>query len=155
MKAFWRIAPWFSRLVLLLPTVVFFMIAAKYMANPIQEAATRQITLASPDAISTARIGFGAFPLAFAILTLSCLRRRLLDGLQLVTTVLGVATAVRFFGILVDGAGVESLKLLLVAAIFLLLLGAALIIESRRRRYERERVEPASGLPDRMARASP
>jgi len=131
------------------------MIAARYMANPAGEAATRQIALAPPDASSTVRIGFGAFPLAFAILTLACLvsTRRILAGLLLVTTVMGVATAVRAFGILVDGAGVESLRLLRVEAIFMVLFVAGLVLEVGRRRNEREGTKTTPAVPSRPVQA--
>ncbi len=147
MRTFWRVAPWLNRLLLLLPTAIFVMIGTRYMLNPIGEAASRQITLPSPDAISTVRIGFGAFPLAFAILTLACLvsTRRLLLGLQLVTTIVGVATAVRAFGILVDGAGVESLRLLRVEAVLL-----ALFVTG----HGGEAADRTPGVPARAAQAS-
>jgi hypothetical protein len=62
-------------------------------------------------ALTITRVGFGAFPLAFSILTLACLisTRRLLAGLSLVGTILGVALAVRIFGVLVDGTARQSI----------------------------------------------
>src|SRR5205809_7103165 len=73
-------------------------------------AASFKISLGSAAAITSMRVGFGAFPLGFAIIVASCLAStsRLLPGLSFVATILGVATAARVLGIVVDGAAPES-----------------------------------------------
>src|SRR5439155_1316314 len=77
-------------------------------------AASFKISLGSAAAITSMRVGFGAFPLGFAIVVASCLMStsRLLPGLYFVATIIGVATAARVLGIVVDGAAPESVFLL-------------------------------------------
>ncbi len=57
------------------------------------------------------RIGFGAFPLSVAVIVFACLlsTRRILMGLSVLATVVGVTTAVRLAGAIVDGAAPETL----------------------------------------------
>ena len=130
-------APWLTRLILLPPTIIFALIAFRYIANPAAAGATVGISLDSPLAHTIARVGFGAFPLAFAILTLACLlsTRRLLTGLSLVGTILGVALLVRIFGIFVDGTARESIGLVRAEAILLALTAVGLLLELARRRH--------------------
>lgn len=131
---FWRVAPWLSRAALLPPTVIFAVIAARYLSNPVGAAATVGISLATPEAITVARVAFGALPLAFSLfLAASMLSpRRLLAGLALVTTLVALATLVRVFGISVEGAAGDSVKLLRAEVVLLTLSVAGLAIEWRR-----------------------
>ncbi len=137
MEKFWRFAPWLNRLVLLAATLIFALISAKYIADPVRTAATFKISLGSAAAITNMRVGFGAFPLGCAIITLVCLvsTSRLLTGLCFVATMIGVATAARVFGILVDGAATESLVVLRAEVILLTLSIIGLFIELGGRRY--------------------
>ncbi len=136
MKALSRIAVWLSRFVLLFATIVFSAISVKYLGNPVGTTAPFKITLGSAAAITNMRVGFGAFPLGFALITFSCLlRRRHIEGLYCVMTIVGVATAARTLGIVVDGAASESFKVLLpeVAMLTLSILGLFLELGQRRR----------------------
>jgi hypothetical protein len=45
MEKFWRVAPWISRFILLPPTVIFTLIATRYLAHSIASAAAQGITL--------------------------------------------------------------------------------------------------------------
>lgn len=130
---------WLTRLILLLPTTIFALIAFRYIANPAAAGAGAGISLDSPLAHTIARVGFGAFPLAFAILTLACLvsTRRLLAGLSLVGTILGIALLVRIFGIIVDGTARESIGLVKAEAVLLALTAVGLLLEFARRRHQR------------------
>ena len=105
MARFWKLAPWLTRLVLLPPALIFALIASRYIAHPVQTGATIGLAFNSALAITITRVGFGAFPLGCSIFTLSCLisKRRLLTGLGFVGTIIGVALAVRIFGMLADG----------------------------------------------------
>ena len=82
MNKFWQFSHWLGRLVLLAAASLFIMIGSKYLSNPIHMAANDGISLGSGMAITRLRIGFGAFPLGFAIIILFCLvsKARLLPG---------------------------------------------------------------------------
>src|SRR5215469_1131007 len=94
-----RFGIWISRLPLIAVTAIFTMISARFLISPVNSAAAQGISFNSGVGITVARIGFGAFPLAFVIITLSCLvsRQRLLAGLYIVLTVITVALVVRVF----------------------------------------------------------
>lgn len=143
MKVFWKIAPWLSRLVLLPPTIIFTLIALKYITKPAQAAAQVGISLKTPLAATILRIGFGAFPLGAALFTLWCLisRSRILNGLTFVGIMVGVALIVRVFGMLTDGTVKESMGLVRAEAILLVMcfIGAAIEL-GRRRRYLKEAI---------------
>src|SRR5579864_2092186 len=97
---FSRLSPILRRVPLVMVTVIFTMISARYLSDPVREAAKVGISFTDPGGITVARVGFAGFPLAIAILTFSCLfsPRRLLAGQFLVLTVDGVVTLVRIFG---------------------------------------------------------
>jgi len=137
MKGFWRFAPWVTRLILLAPTFIFASIASKYIAHPAQAAAG---ALDKPLAATVIRIGFGAFPLASAIFSLSCLvsTRRILTGLSFVSTMVGVALVVRVFGMLADGTVRESMGLVRAEAIMLAAFIVGVFIELGRRSQQRQ-----------------
>src|SRR5512138_167877 len=84
MTLLWRAAPWFSRLLLLLATVLFLLIGLRYLSDPLNKAAADAISLGSVMAISRVRVGFGGFPLALSLILFGCLlsSRRLLIGLS-------------------------------------------------------------------------
>jgi len=134
MKTFWKIAPWLTRLILAPPTIIFALIAARYIVHPAAAAATVGIVLTTPLAATILRIGFGAFPLGCSIFALSCLisSRRILIGLGFVSIMLGVALGVRILGIVIDGTLRESVSLIASEAVLLFLTITGLLIESRR-----------------------
>ena len=138
MERFSRLAPWLTRLILLMPMLVFALIASRYIAYPVQTAATVGISLDSALAVTITRIGFGAFPLGCSLFTLSCVvsTRRLLTGLGFVATMIGVALAVRIFGILVDGTARESMRLVGAEIVLLTITIIGVFIEFSRRRYQ-------------------
>jgi hypothetical protein len=87
-------------------------------------------------AISRVRVGFGGFPLALSLILLGCLlsRKRLLTGVTVLATTVGVVTAARLVGIAIDGPAEEALKLLRVEIILLTLSVAAIFLERARLR---------------------
>ena len=139
MNAFWRVVPWLLRFIVLAVAMLFTMIGLHYLADPVGRAAADEIALGSVMAVSRVRVGFGAFPLAIAVLLFACVvsRKRTLQGLVAVAIVLGVATVVRAMGILVDGTAAEAVKLLRVEAIVWAIAVAGIGLEvARSRRQE-------------------
>jgi hypothetical protein len=131
-----RIGLWQGRVVLLAATVIFTLIGLRYLINPVEAANEFKISLGTATAITNMRVGFGAFPLGFAIIVSSCLisTRRLLRGLFFVGTIIAVTTAVRIFGAVVDGTTHETLKVLRPEIVMSVLSVVGIILELRRRR---------------------
>jgi hypothetical protein len=71
---------WFNRVVLSAATLLMGMIGVRGLFDPIGSSAVHAITLGSADGVTVARVGFGGFPMAVAIILLGCVRteRRLL-----------------------------------------------------------------------------
>jgi hypothetical protein len=136
MERLLNLSPWFGRLLLLAAAALFTMISLRYLGDPVGRAAADGINLGSVMAISRLRIGFGAFPLAFALLFAVCIvmPRRTFSGLIALAMTLGVVTIVRLLGILVDGSAEEALKLLRVEMIFFIVSIACIALERTRRR---------------------
>ena len=139
MYRLWRFTPWLNRLILSAATLIFTLIGVKYITDPVRAAASFKISLGSAAAITSMRVGFGAFPLGFAIIVASCLvsTSRQLRGLYFVATIIGVATAARVLGIMVDGAAPESVLLLRPEVALLALSVIGVVLESARRRHQR------------------
>jgi len=135
MNKFWKSATWLTRLILLAPTVIFALIASRYLFDPIHAGAAVGLAFNTPLALTIARVGFGGFPLACSIFTLSCLvsTRRILTGLSFVALIMAVALVVRVFGMLADGSARESMGLVRAESIMLVLFIAGIFIERRRR----------------------
>ncbi|GEM_PF-3286362 len=133
-----RLAVVLRRAPLVMATVIFTMISFRYLSNPVRAAGAVGISFTSPSGITVARVGFAGFPLALAILAVSCLvsTRRLLAGLYMVFTVVAVVTAVRLLGIALDHSASESARLLAPEVVLLTLSVIAIRLESRRRRTE-------------------
>jgi hypothetical protein len=93
------------------------------------------IVLNSPTAITVVRVGFGGFPLGFAMALLGCLiaTRRLLTGVSLVAAVIGAATLARIQGLAVDGVTSYNLALLRPEVVLLTMSLVAIVLERRRR----------------------
>src|SRR6267378_7363851 len=140
MNRFWKISPWLIRLMLTPPTFIFAMIASRYLLNPVQAATAVGISFVTPLGMTIARVGFGAFPLACALFTFSCLisSRRLLTGLGFVATVMSAALVVRVFGMLADGTTKENMHLVIAELVFLVLMLVGVFIEMGRRRNLRD-----------------
>lgn len=135
MSRFWKISPWLVRAMLAPPTLIFGLIASRYLFHPVQAATAVGISFVTPLGMTIARVGFGAFPLACSLFTLSCLlsSRRLLTGLGFVATVMGVVLVVRVFGMLADGTIEQNMHLVIAEVVFLVLMLAGVVIERGRR----------------------
>jgi hypothetical protein len=138
MNRFWRIAPWLTRFMLIPPTVIFALIASRYLFSPVQTGAGIGLAFHAPVAITIVRVGFGGFPLACAIFTLSCLasRRRVLIGLGFVAIVMACALCVRVFGMFTDGSVHESMGLVRAEGVMLVIFVASIFIERARRNLQ-------------------
>ena len=130
---------WLSRIVLLAATLLFTMIALRGLFDPVGSSAAHAITLGSAAGVTVARVGFGGFPLAFAIILLGCLiaERRLLVGLAFLIVVAVVVTAARLLGLVLDGAAPFTMQVLK-PEIALIIASTAAFIFERRRRHARE-----------------
>jgi hypothetical protein len=112
------------------------LIGISYLINPVNKSSAFQITLGSAAAITNMRVGFGAFPLSFALIVFACLLSsdRILIGLSFLATVVGVTTGARLLGAAVDGAAPETLMVLKPEILLTLLSLIAIVGERRRRR---------------------
>ena len=136
MERLWRFWPWLARALLFAVMVLFTLIGLRYLSDPVGKAAADGIVLGSVTAVSRLRVAFSGFPLGFAVILFGCLisTRRLLLGLVALATVLGVVTAIRGLGILVDGSAAEALRLLRVELVVLTLSLLGIFVELARRR---------------------
>lgn len=139
-----RVVPWLGRLVLLASIVIFALIGVRYLADPAGALATFHTALGSPAGATSARVGFGAFPLAFALILAVCLfsSRRRLFGLGMVATIMGMATGARLLGLALDGPAPES-SVLLVPEVTLLALSSFCAAVEWRARADASALEPA------------
>ncbi len=127
-------APWFSRTVLLVPTVIMTMIAVRYIGNPTHAASPTGVTLSTPEALTDTRVvGALALTVAFAITSSFLSRHRLRMGHAIVIALMAFILAVRFFGFAVDGTtlamGDQRVKTI-GETLFLALNALALILQS-------------------------
>ncbi len=129
-----RFALWINRLVLAAASFIFTMIGMRYILDPVHAAAATGAVLSSGFAAASTRVGFGAFPLAFAIFSLLCLSsaRRLKIGVSLVAIVVATAIVVRLVSVFADGPAPESLRLFVPEALILLLSVTGLALDGAR-----------------------
>ena len=130
-----RFAIWISRFPLIAATFIFTAISSKFLIDPVHSAAQRGILLSSNEGITVGRVGLGGFPLAFAIIILACLlsKRRILAGLYMLLTVVGIVLIVRVVGMVVDSSVKESVHLLIPEIVLLIISLIALGVELKRR----------------------
>jgi hypothetical protein len=117
------------------------MIALRNLRDPIGATLPLDIALGSPTAVTIVRVGFGGFPLGFAVALFACViaTPRLLTGMSLVLAVVGAATIARVQGLVLDGATAYNLQLLRPEIAMVTLSLAGIALELRRRRGERDR----------------
>jgi Domain of unknown function (DUF4345) len=130
-----RGAVWFNRLLLSAATLVMTMIAVRNLRDPIGATLPLDIALRSPSAVTIVRVGFGGFPLGFAVALFGCLisAKRLLVGAVLLAAVIGAATLARVQGLLLDGMTPYNLGLLRPEIAMLTLSAIGIALERRRR----------------------
>ena len=98
-------------------------------------------------------IGFGGFPLGFAVALFGCAMstRRLLGGLFLLASIAGAATLTRLQGIVLDGATPYNLLLLRPEIALCVLSAVGIVLERRRVRNAPDRLQRAARFRDRSA----
>jgi hypothetical protein len=140
MNRYTQFAPWLHRIVLTLSTLLFTMIGLRYILDPVGSSKAVDTVLSSGLAVTTTRVGFGAFPLALAIFTMSCLLSptRRLAGVILVAILIATVIVVRLIGTAMDGSAEHSTRLFVPEAVLLLLAAGGLLLESARRRHPAE-----------------
>ena len=145
MQTFWKLAPWLTRLILLVPILLFARIGLPHVFHPVETLAVRGISFSSGFGVTSARIGFGAFPLGLSLFLLGCLlsERRLLIGLSLVATMDAVLLVVRIFGMMADASVQENMRLVDAELILLIVMGVAIFLELSRRAGIRKTQEGA------------
>jgi hypothetical protein len=140
MGAVSRFAPWINRLALAMVSVIFATIGVRSVVDPVDAAGATGLVLNSALAVTTARIAFGAFPLGFALFSISCLisRRRMTAGVSLIAVLVTTVIVVRIVGVLADGAVTESVRLFVPEVFLLALSVSGLLLESVRQRHQSE-----------------
>jgi hypothetical protein len=133
-----RFAVIVSRVPLGMVTVIFSLIGLRFLVDPVRAATAMGIAFTSPGGVTVARVGFAAFPLAFAILAVACLlsARRVLAGLSMVFIVVTVVFLVRILGLALDHSGAENVRLLAPEAVLMALSALGIHLERGRRRRE-------------------
>jgi hypothetical protein len=145
MDAFVRASLWFNRVVLAGATVLFSLIGIRYIVDPVGAVAPHAITLGSPEAITMMRVSGGVFVGIAAILFASIFSpRRIQGGIGVLAVVSIAVTAVRLFGLAVDGTGPFTLKVLKPEVALVALSTLGFLLEGGRRRSHSHR---AHGVP--------
>jgi Domain of unknown function (DUF4345) len=155
MNTWLRHTIWFSRIVLLAATLLFTTIALRNLFDPVGAAAPHEITLGTAAGVTVARVGFGGFPLGFAIILLMCLtaERRLLAGLGFLVVLMIVVTATRVLGLVLDGPASFTLRVLKPEVALIVASTAAFFLERRRRQLAKDD-EPSSAHPGALQERS-
>jgi hypothetical protein len=138
MTNFWKVAPWLSRLIILVVVGLFTMISLKFVFDPQQAAANSGIIIQSSVGYTNTRAGFGGFPLGFAAILVFCLfsSRRLLAALWSIATVAAVILAVRLYGAAQDGTFSQSAHILIPETVLLVIALLGAVMETKRRHHQ-------------------
>jgi hypothetical protein len=124
-----RVTKWLGGVILLAATAILGMISQKFLFDPSAQAAARGITLSTPLAVTIARVGFGGFPLAGAIITAASLfTGRLSRGLWFIVILFGTVLAVRVVSGATNGSLAASVPLIIPEVVFVTLSSIALAI---------------------------
>jgi hypothetical protein len=142
MEKFWPYAPWLSRALLLIVALLFARLSLPAIVDPVREASSHGISLASPEAVSRVRAGFGSTLLAAVVVAVICLisPRRVLTGLYFVLIWVGVITVVRAIAILINGPNDFDLLVLRPEIVILVLTVLCIFLERARQRRESARL---------------
>ena len=127
---------WFSRVVLSLATLVFFLIGFKYVLDPVSAAASSGMSLPTALGLTNMRAGLGGFSLGCGLIAAACLasRQRLRMGLWFVVGILAPVLIVRLYGVAVDNTLEQSVRILLPESLLLSLSVVALFVGRSRPR---------------------
>lgn len=129
-----RILGWFRGGVLFAATAILLLISVKFLMDPPAQAAARGITLSTPLGVTIARVGFGGFPLASAIVTGALLLTgSVRRGLWFVVILFGTVLAVRVLSGAANGSLAASVPLIVPEAVFVSLSLIALTLGRQHR----------------------
>ena len=124
-----RLIRLFGSVILLAATAILVTISQKFLFDPSAQAAARGITLSTPLGVTIARVGFGGFPLASAIITATSLfTGRVRRGLWFIVILFGTVLAVRIASGSANGTLAASVPLILPEVVFVALSVIALAI---------------------------
>ena len=139
MSKFHKLATWITRLIILLPTLLFSAIGIHYLSHVSVAAGMRGIEFTSGMGMTVGRVAFGAFPLACALFLFGCLfsERRLLTALAFVATLDTVVLLVRVASMFADSSVHENMPLIGAEVLLLVLIIGGFALESVRRRSTR------------------
>jgi hypothetical protein len=139
---------WFNRVVLSAGTLLMGLIGVRGLFDPVGSSAQHAITLGSAAGVTVARVGFGGFPMAVAIILLGCVvaDRRLLTGLAVLAVVAVVITAARVLGLALDGAASFTIRVLKPEFALIVASTTGFLLERRRRAGQDARASVATIL---------
>ena len=131
MSTFWRVAPWISRVIVLLSAAIFVMISIQPLANPAASAAAQGIAFTSSVGPTIFRVSFAGIPLGCAAFLGWCLvaHRRTLTGLIFSALILASAVIVRIYGMEVDASVEQSMPLVIAEIVLVVLTLGGIAIE--------------------------
>jgi hypothetical protein len=128
-----RDSVWLNRLVLGFAIVVFSLIAVRTIFDPVGSTAPHRIVLGSPAALTNTRISGAEFLAMALVLAGSVISRpRHRAALLLLAVFSAVLTAVRVFGLVVDGPAPFTLRVLKPEIAVTVLAAVAYTLERRR-----------------------
>jgi hypothetical protein len=124
------VALWFTRIILVFVIGILLLIAKKYLFDPTGASAERGIIVSSGVGRTIARVGFGGFPLACAIVIAMCLAAadRVRFGLWFVIALFGTVLIVRLVSAVADQSLADNVPLIIPEVVFLALTTAALVL---------------------------
>lgn len=160
MQTFWKAAPWISKVIMLLSTAIFIVIAIQPITRPAASAAAQGIAFTSSLGPTVFRVSFGGFPLGCAVFLVYCLisNHRTLIGLIFSALVLGMLLVVRIYGMEAGSSVEQSMPLVKPEIVLVAIMLVGISIDMRRhyhaRRKERGRVHQSFPDPLRSLRQS-
>ena len=124
-----RLAPHASRIVLVLAAILLARIGSRYILDPVGALVPDGIAVQSPHAMTVARVGLGAFPVAIALFALGSVlvSRALTAATSLVAIVMATALALRIAAIATHGSVAGNTGPLIGESVFLVLSAIALV----------------------------
>ena len=145
-KTLWKVSPWINKVIVLISTAIFVMIAVEPLAHPAANAAAQGIAFTSSLGPTVFRVSFAGFPLGCAAFLAYCLLSslRTLTGLIFSALVLGILLLVRIYGMEIDSTVQQSMPLVKPEIVLVAITLAGIAIEIGRRSYVRRTMPIAS-----------
>jgi hypothetical protein len=114
-----RTARWFGGGILLAATTILTLISVKFLFHASAQAAGRGISITSPLGETIARVGFGGFPLASAIIAVTLLATgHIRRGLWFIVILFGTVLVVRVVSGATNGSLAASIQLIVPEVVF-------------------------------------